>query len=126
MKTCNSATEARLIKESEKSLDKEFEKMGVKLYTYHITNNDLDLTVFSGITIVSDERHRKHKLVEMIDSINDDGMFTVTPATYMLKALADRDFVGVAICDSRDDFNRPHGRRNAKIRLVKHLKHIGR
>ena len=124
MKHNSTRKEAIRIKESEKALDDEIKKMGVELYTYHITNDDLDSYLFNGITIVSDERHRKYNLVEMIDRINDECMFTDTPATYMLKALADRDFVGVAICDSRDDFSRIHGRRDAKRRLIGYLKHI--
>ena len=126
MKTCNSATEARLIKESEKSLDKEFEKMGVKLYIYHISSRSIISILFGGVTIVSTERQRKYLLTKIVYDIDSECIGMDTPATHMLETLAARGFPGASVCDIRDDFNRAHGRRDAKIRLIGYLKRLER
>lgn len=124
MQTNDKATEARLIKASEKALDKEFKKMDVKLHVYHISGSSIISILFGGVTIVSTEVHRKHVLTKMVYAIDSECIGMDTPATHMLKTLAARGFPGASVCDIRDDFNRPHGRRNAKRRLISYLKHI--
>lgn len=113
----------RLIIESEKSLDKEFKKMGVRLYVYHISARSIASILFGGVTIVSNKPHHKHVLIDMVYGIDSDCINTIMPATHMIEALTALGFAGVAVCDRRDKYNRPHGRRDAKRRLISYLKH---
>ena len=118
----NTNIEAIRIKASENALNHEFDKMGVKLYVYHFPAKEICSILFGGVTIVSDKRHRKHVLVEMVYNIETECMSMAMSAKYMLKTLDDRGFPGASVCDRRDKFSRIRGRRNAKRRLISHLK----
>lgn len=121
------------LKEDEKKLDTEFERMGLAIFTYHFTK---DVDPFRAITIATINQEISIlggavKLYSMdgykgqIDAaranIHVGNHGNETSAQYMLNYFNSAEN-GVAVCSMKDNFDRRKGRVIAKGRLLKHLK----
>ena len=109
------------LKEDEKKVDAEFERIGVKPCIYHFTRY---MGPFGAITVV-DQLHSWADVRKVIDMERENQLRAVQiydNASSMLYSLRERKIYGVAICDQRDNFDRRKGRVIAKGRLLKHLK----
>ena len=106
---------------TEKKLDEEFERLGVKPRIYHFTEG---VVPFSAITIVVNSMLSWNEMKKMMDNLfqpEHKSWCWFSPATGLLKRLRKECIYGVAICDRRDQFNRERGRIIAKGRMLKHL-----
>lgn len=105
---------------TEQKLDTEFERMGLRPRIYHFTTN---VTPFNAITIAHCGGYSWSVMKGILISV-----FACETiywrAGRILNALRRRGIYGVAICDSRDSFNRQRGRIIAKGRLLKYLKEV--
>ena len=105
----------------EEDLDKEFEKLNMKLRVYHYTEPYLS---FNAITIVTNDNNTDWiSIAEDIQkSLKQIREKEFNHSTELLHEMATKDYYGVAICNKRDTFNRQRGRIIAKGRLLKILK----
>jgi len=103
----------------EKSLDAEFERMGVKPRVYHFTK---DVGPFRAITIVT-EKYTWATIRYILNSYtNLVYPSTFHPATHLREGLVKREEIyGISICDKSDVFSKRDGRNRAKGRLLQHL-----
>jgi len=107
-------------------LDKEFDKLGIKLRIFHYVE---DVIPFHAISIVTQNKESWEDVRRTLDILfhreridRNIDVFILNPATRLLRTLRLMDIHGVSICDKRDYFNRQRGRIIAKGRLLKHLK----
>jgi len=108
-----------LDKEIEMQMDTEFEKLGTKVRVYHFRGT----YPFNGVTVVMESPPYTWESVAAYIKLNTNTKRLYNPATDLLERLAVLyDIHGVAICDGRDTYSRPEGRRRAKRRLLRHLK----
>ncbi len=110
-----------LNKRAEKQMDAEFKKLGLRPRVYHYEKIS-PTTPFNGVTVVTENPTYNWEIVAGFigQSMNTRGF---NLATRLLERLiAFYDLYGVAICDNRDTYSRPQGRRRAKRRLLRHLK----
>jgi hypothetical protein len=108
----------KILKIFEQLTNAEFERMEVKPFIHHFVN----IPPFSAITIVSFHSSRR-EIADYIREESKSPLSFINQASYLLENLAcNRHIYGVAICDTRDAFNRQWGRVLAKLRLLKHLK----
>jgi hypothetical protein len=117
-----------MLNKLEQKLDRGFDALGTGVipYIYHFRNK---LFRFRAITIADPVDVLWKTMDEMVDRVFlEEKMWQVPyfPATKILTALRRRGIYGVAICDSRDQFNKQRGRIIAKGRLLKHLKEIAK
>ena len=107
-------------------LDKEFERIGVKIIIYHYT----EVSPFNGITIatVNSPNQMIHyytwkeigNFIYECSKVAFEQEYNHT--TQLLKELAQTYYIhGVSICNKRDQFNKQRGRIIAKGRLLKWL-----
>ena len=104
---------------TEKKLDEEFEKLGIKTRVYHF----MDIPLFNAVTIVICDNRSYGDIKSIVLKSRQPLYYLRQHAEYLLSHLGYLpDIHGVAICDIRDQFNRTRGRIIAKGRLLKHLK----
>jgi len=111
------------MKELEKKLDAEFERLGVKPFIVHIRDDQMPFMSFNAITIALDYPGVQYQV--LFEQVINACVLTesaTTPATSLLRYFRARKIYGVAICDPRDTFSRLKGRVIAKGRLLKWLK----
>lgn len=105
------------MKNRQKLVDIEFERLGVKPWVYHFRGPMV--YPFTAITIAAGSKQNWKELCEYIEAVimeaHDPGR-----ATQILNYLT-KNGDGVAICDLRDSFNRKIGRDRAKGRLLQIL-----
>ena len=108
-----------MISKIEERLDKEFEKLGVKVRVFHYTKKVLP---FRAVTIATadDKRNRE----EIYDIMMGEVFSLFEPSRIMIRRLESREIYGYAICSRDDQFNKLYGRNKAKGRLLQHLKKI--
>lgn len=107
---------------TEKKLDEEFERIGVKPNVYHFRDIYLEDTFrFTAITVAAMANCKKNNIINDINACGRPDFYLHNHASHLLRGLTARSY-GVAICDKRDQFNRQRGRIIAKGRLLKHLK----
>ena len=107
-------------KDLENELDKEFERMGIKVRTFHI----MDVTPLNGVTVVINNEDWNWNVVarHVCDCIVPCREYEHNIATCLLENLAKRGIFGVAICNERDQFSRIEGRNEAKRKLLRYIK----
>lgn len=107
-------------KELEKELDKEFDRMGIKVRTFHIR----DAAPFNGVTVIINNEDWNWNVVarHVYDCTEPCREYEHNIATCLLENLAKRGIFGVAICNERDQFSRVDGRNEAKKRLLRYIK----
>ena len=105
----------------EEDLDKEFEKLGMKLRVYHYTEPYLS---FNAITVVTNDKNTDWiSIAEDIQkSLKQITEKEFNHSTELLNEMVKRDYYGIAICNKRDTFSRQRGRVISKGRLLKHIK----
>lgn len=102
-------------------LDKEFDKLEIRLHIYHFIE---DVLPFNGITVVTETENITWKVIfNFIRACNQYDTYKRNRATELIKNFKmDYEIYGVAICNKRDTFNRQRGRVISKGRLLKHIK----
>jgi len=106
----------------EQKLNAALKELGIEARVYHFRE---DVEPFTAVTVVEDRLTWQGVRRELDNffhfHIPPKGI--ALPATQFLKFMRSplRNIYGVAICDNRDQFSRPQGRRIAKGRLLKHL-----
>jgi len=104
----------------EQKLDDAFKEMDVKPYIFHF----FDVTPFNAVTIASFHSSFR-EIMGFIEDAVDLPLLMFNPASYLITHLQGTHRIfGIAICDTRDLFNRQRGRIIAKGRLLKHLKEV--
>jgi len=107
----------------EKKLDAEFDKLGVKVWILHFTE---DVAPFNGITIVDDcETSSWRNMRKILDIVFKSEYIWVGDcclASRIIQGLRAYHIYGVAICNKRDQFNRELGRVISRGKLLKHIK----
>ena len=104
---------------TEKKLDEEFEKLGIKTRVYHFIN----IPLFNAVTVVTPDNRTYGDIKNIVLKSRQPEFYLRQHAEYLLSKLAGLpDLHGVAICDIRDQFDRKLGRIIAKGRLLKQLK----
>jgi carbamoylphosphate synthase small subunit len=106
----------------EKRLDRELEDRGVQIRTYHIREKQF-LMPFTGVTIVTDCEYAFKEVSGMVMEAMPS--FGLHMATRLKTGLESQNIYGIAICDTRDQYNKKRGRIIAKGRLFCHLKGRG-
>lgn len=107
-------------KELEEELDKEFERMGIKLKTYHFR----DAAPFNGVTIVINNEDWTYNIAarHIYDCIRPCEALEHNISTCLLENLTKHGIYGVGICNERDQFSRLEGRNEAKRKLLRYIK----
>jgi hypothetical protein len=107
-------------KKDEMLVDSRLNELGITPKIYHF---DIPMYPFRTIT-VADTRWSWDELRRIIYAIATGPISKIVHgrSTLMMQELRDRRIFGVAICEHRDQLNRPRGRTIAKGRLWKHLK----
>ena len=110
----------------EEKLDKEFEKIGVKPWIYHFTE---DVYPYRAVTVAKSNKEMtirfdwENTLALIKSAIDYVAVYEHNRTTKFIKYL-EKENVYVAVCDIKDEFSRKLGRVIAKGRLLKHLREI--
>ena len=104
----------------EQKLNAALEELGIEARVYHYLK---DVEPFTAVTIVEDRLTWAGIRRELDKYFHHPkrAEWLFLSATHLLVQLRRGGVYGVAICDKRDQFSRPRGRRIAKGRLLKHL-----
>ena len=111
-------------KQIEKSLDKEFEKIGAELHTMHVRMSADRIRAVTFVTADKLSYDATHNdIVLAIGEFEWDYMGTMSCAKYVADALLQRGYAGIAVCTINDQFDSRKGRIGAKRRLISNLVH---
>lgn len=104
---------------TEKKIDDEFKRLGVRPHIFHFTKNVLP---FRAITVADVQTQSWEEVFSMIKDCIQISENHINPATQLLLETKEKYAIyGIAVCDMRDSFSRQYGRNKAAGRLISHL-----